>query len=344
MAQVVLDSTNLAAVLADARGEDPAAVVVEGDAKQAKAPEPKAKAEAVEVVENDDAEGEDGLTAAERTELTAKMRRAVGRRVRERREAEEYAAAERAARIEAERQAREATAELERIRSATPVPAAEAKAKPQRQQFANEGEYIEAVTQFAVDEALAKRDREESQRLFEAERQSVIEAATKRMRAAAELVPDFLEVIEASDARISNEVRDYLEQSPLQAEVVYFLAQNPEVAQSLGKLKVNQALVEIGKLEAKLPPFAKAPAGEGKSQDGATPSTQGTTNGQQPPKAAPREATGETLSSARRAAPVIAPISANGSGSVGPDLTDVRGHIAEYSRKHGVNLSRRQRH
>ena len=329
MATTVLDSDNLEAIVKDATGE--------GLAPNAEsAPKPETKEATKETTDDLDKEGEDGLTAREKAELSAKMLKAVGKRVREKREAEEFAAEQYNLRLAAERRAKELEEQLKAPKEAVQ----EAKTKPRREDYVTDGEYIEAVTSHAVAEAMAKKAAEDAKAAEEARRAEILAAASARIAKAIELVPDFEDVTASVDVEVPPHVAGYMQESEMFAELGYFLAKNPDVIVALQKMSPAKQLVEIGKIESKILPFAQA----AKSNDGATPSTT-KQNGKQPPQAAPRD-TGEAPSTARKAAPVITPISTNGSGSVeqNPETMSVRDHIAAFAKTKGVNLTRRQRH
>jgi len=336
MTTTVLDSSNLEAIVKDATGEGLGeAKEVETKTAEAVATEapPEKKQETKDTL---DVEGEDGLTPREKLELTAKMLKSVGKRVREKREAEEFAAEQYNLRLAAERRAKELEEQIKAPAQRQVVP--EAKTKPQRQDFATDGEYIEAVTNYAVTEAMAKKAADDARVAEEARQAAVMATARERIAKAIELVPDFEDVTGAVDVEVPPHVAGYMQESDMFAELGYFLAKNPEVVVALQKMPPAKQLVEIGKIEGKLSPFAPVA-----KADGATPSTK--VNGKQPSQAAPRE-TGEAPSAARRAAPVITPISTNGSGSVEQNLEtmNVRDHIAEFAKTKGVNMLRRQRH
>lgn len=342
MAIQVLDSTNLEAIIKDATGEGLAPAKNEGatDDKTAKVDD---KAAVVE--DPDDIEGEDGLTPREKRDLSAKMQKAVSKRTRMLREAEDFAAEQYRERRHAEQRAEQLERELQTTRATpkTESAVAEAPKKPDRKDFKTDDEFRSAELKFAVDEALAKRDADAAAAQAEARQAQVLADAKARIAKAIDLVPDFQEVTEAADARIPDHIAGYMQESEMFAELGYFLAKNQDVVTALAKLSPAKQLVEIGKIEGKLLPFASAKDAKG-STNGEEPKHD--TDGK-PPKAAPRAA-GELAdpSAARRAAPVITPISTNGAGSADMDLEtgNVRDHIAEFARKRGANLLRRQRH
>jgi hypothetical protein len=332
MTTTVLDSNNLEAIVQDATGEGL------GEAKDGKVETEKADTKVVaetkpETKDTLDVEGEDGLTAREKAELSAKMLKAVGKRVREKREAEEFAAEQYNLRLAAERRAKELEDQIKTVPK--PEPAEELKS-PDRADFATDEEYVKALVDHGVAEALKVKKAADDKAAEEARIASVMETAKTRIARAIELVPDFKDVTSTIDEVIPPHAAGYMQESEMFGELGYFLAKNPEVIKALQKMPPAKQLVEIGKIEGKLTPFA--PVAKDNAQAAST-----KVNGKQP-QAAPRE-TGETLSTARRAAPVITPISNTGtSGEVNLETATVREHIAEFAKNRGVNLTRRQRH
>ncbi len=323
----VLDSNDLPAVLADAGfPQDPPPEEPKEDPK----PDPKAELD-------DEEEGEDGLTAREKAELSAKMLKAVGKRVRQRREAEEFAAAQYAERQLAEQRAAQLERELSEIRQKM-EPKMEPKkdpvesAKPAREQFETDQEYLDAMIAWGVEDGLRRRAQEEAKAAAERRQAQIVEEAKARIAKASELVPDFkAKVIDrAQDILIPMPILQYMERSPLMAEIAYHFADNPDLAESLAKLPPDEQLVTIGKIEATLRPFAE------KSAHGDKPSTK--LNGTKP-----SDDTGITPSKARATAPVITPLGETGSSGIQAP-TNIRETIADWSKKNGVNLNIRKRH
>ena len=314
---VVLDSTNLAAIIADATGEP-----LEPPKAEA-TPDPKA--------EEPKKEDEDGLTEDERRELTQKMQRAVGKRHRQMREAQEESARERSERLSAERRAEDAERELAALR--TPK-AAEAPKEPQRADFASDELYHDALFDFRVDqrvEAQLARDREAAEkRARESEMERIRAQASERMSRALELVPDYREVTEAADAIVPPHIAGYMQESDMLAELGYHFAKHPEVLERLSALRPDRSLVELGKIEDKLQPFEKAQAASKvQPKNGDKPST-----------------TDDSPSPPRVSAPVIRPLTARGASQVEKpesemDASEVR---KAWERRNGASLSRRQRH
>jgi hypothetical protein len=341
MTTTVLDSNNLEAIVKDATGEGLAAEAKDGKVETKETAQVAAETKP-ETKDTLDVEGEDGLTSREKAELSAKMLKAVGKRVREKREAEEFAAEQYNLRLAAERRAKELEEQTKLAPADRQSVVTEAPKPPQRADFTTDEEYVKALVDHGVAEALKMKKAADDKAAEEARIANVLETAKARIAKAIELVPDFEDVVASADLIIPPTIAGYMQESEMFAELGYFLAkpENQAIVTALQKMTPAKQLVEIGKIEGKLMPFAPA-TGAKDSKDAATASTK--VNGKQP-QAAPRE-TGETLSMARRAAPVITPISNTGtSGEVNLETATVREHIAEFAKNRGVNLTRRQRH
>jgi hypothetical protein len=300
-----------------------------------------------ETVDADDIEGEDGLTPRQKREFTGAMLKAIGKKHRLMKEAEEFAAAQYSERRLAEQRIATIERELAELKAKNQpaeTAAPEAAAKPDRAKFATDQEFLDAMIAWGVEEAMKKRAQEEAKQAAERRQAEILETAKARISKALEAVPDFAQVTGAADIEVPPVVAGYMQKSPMFAEIGYHLAKNPEILQSLAKLPADEQLVTIGKIEGTLKPF-EAKAGS-KDTNGATPSkAAASTNGEQR-AAAPSEETGTSPSRARDTAPVIRPL--NGSGAspveVAPQDMNIRETIADFQRRNRVNLSLRKRH
>lgn len=348
MAITVVDNTNLAQMLSEQSGETveltPAAApgdkatpagdkpVADKPAVDAADPEKKdVDPAANEHDDADDEEGEDGLTARQKRELSAKMLKAIGKKHRQVKEAEEFAADQIRVRREAEARAAEAEARASRLEAQNrPAPAKE-EVEPARQDFATETEYIDAKIKWGVDQGIKQR---EAARIAE-QRQASVQAQFAR---AAELVPDFEQVTNKLPP-LPGAVVTYLQESEMFAELGYHLAKNPDAAAKLANLSPVRQLVELGKIEAKLAPFGSTKTPE--------PGDKPTNSDGKPSQAAPSTVdTGLSPSKARSNAPVIKPLSSSDGQQVSADVRDMttRQMIDNFQRSKGVNLHVRKRH
>lgn len=329
MSVTVVDGGNLEQAIAEA-GIDPveleAKTAAKAEAKEAKT-ETKAEAKTETKVEKtdeaddaDDVEDEDGTTARQKRELSAKMLKAIGKKHRQVREAEEFAAHQYREKQEAERRATELQEQLQRL-NRQPV---KDEVEPKREDFPTEGDYIDAKIKWGVDQGIKQR---EAERAVQA-RTASVKAQYER---AAELVPDF-EAVVGKQMKYPGNVVAYMRESDMFAELGYHFGNNPKDLERLVSLTPVRQLVELGKIEAKLRPFGSSESSP-KAEDG---------KAQAKPSAVD---TGFSPSKARSDAPVIKPLTGGeGSVEVDPRAMNTRQMIEDFQKTNKVNLHARKRH
>jgi hypothetical protein len=325
------------------------------EAAPAKEAEAKPAAEKPgEAADPEEVEGEDGLTSRERHDLLAvgrkdlpeSVKRVIGKRVAQRKAAEEFAAAQYNERKLAEQRASALDAELAALKAkaAPPEQLAPETGKPQRDKFDSDEKFWEAMTDWRIAEALAKKAADDAKAAADRHQAGVTAAAKVRFDAAAKAIPDFEETVRSvGDTRLHEAVLGYMEQSDLMPEMLYFLAKNPDRLAALAKQPPAGQLVTIGKIESSLKPFEAKPAVP-KDSNGATPSSK-STNGARF-EAAPSDDTGVSPGRARDAAPVIRPL--NGSGAspaeIDPRDMNIRETIHDWEKRNNAHLTLRKRH
>jgi len=287
-------------------GEAPKRPEIEADnakrAEKAPAKEPVKGAEKPkeDVKEDpaDDIEGEDGYTPRQKREFSAAMLKSIGKKHREKLEAEEFAADQYNQRRLAEQRAENLERQLEELRKQQPTKAAEPPKeliRPRKEDFETQEAYEDALLAHgrALDRAEREREQaEEAARKEQERRAEVIKAATERLQKAAELVPDFQEVTEAADLKVPGHIAGYMQESELFAELGYHFAKHPEAMERLAKLSPAKALVEVGKIESTLKPFSK---------DGAATSSEKASNGHEP--SSKTESASQTAANGKGAGP-----------------------------------------
>lgn len=128
--------------------------------------------------------------------------------------------------------------------------------KPTPDKYDDYGEYIEALTDWKTEQAVATRmEQDNTRKAVDARNQTFSE----RQAATRAALPDYDEVVGASDAPVSAHVSEALMDSDRGPELAYHFAKNPDVLMSLNGMTPTQAAREIGKLEATLS-AAKTPA------------------------------------------------------------------------------------
>jgi hypothetical protein len=356
--QVVLDSSNLDAIVKDATGEGlavpelPLNSGVQTTIDAAKADSKPAADVPIIDAATDDVEGEDGLTPREKRELTDKMQKAIAKRTRALREAEEFAAEQYNTRRLAEAKALQLEQDLAAAKAAQakPEPAKEA-VEPTREQFKTEDDYRDARVDWLVAQRLQAQAEKDAKAAAEKREADILAAAEARMAAAKAAKPDFDELQVPDTVMIPVAVGAYMKESELIGELTYYFKEHTEILDRWCKQlegidtrtneysrQVSKILVEVGKIESKLQPFAAVtPA---KVDDKPNGSVEPSTNGAKPSTET------DDSPSPRVSAPVIRPLSTGGASQVEKPASQ-RSYAEEkvaWQKKHSVNLNRRARH
>lgn len=150
---------------------------------------------------------------------------------------------------------------------------------PDINKFSNLDEYLNARDAWIEKKRAGKEVKPDEGPKPNIEYERAVQAARDDLMAAgSEKYEDFEELVTADNVKITPAMRDALfelDDSDLQVEVTYFLAQNPKETLRISKLSPLRQIAEIGKLEAKIssaPPPKKpsnapdpiAPVGSGK--------------------------------------------------------------------------------
>lgn len=351
MAIVVLDSNNMEAVLADAQGElaQQKSQPSTNSEQQAQRPSDADDQQQTDSQQHDDdVEDENGLTEAQKRELSSKMLKAIGKKHRQVKEAEEFAAAQYNERKMAERRYADLEARLREIEGKQqteqkdPTQTQEP-SRPNRVDFATDDQYVEALADWKTEQKFREREAEQQRQAEEQRRQDVARAAQEQIARASELIEDFEEVTQSATVMIPPAVVNQMYKSELFAELGYYFAKNPDVAVSLSKLSDADQLVRLGRIEATLQPFAAKTTN--KPSDGDKPSAK-SVNGKR--ETAPSEVDTDFVPSNRTrvTAPVIKPISTADGVQVEQDPSEMntREMINSWQKQNKANFALRKRH
>lgn len=240
-------------------------------------------AEPVEVVEESEAPAAEKAEPTEERKQNPKIEKRFSEITKQREAARQEAERERQARLELENKVREMEAKLT---PAKPQEPAEADPKPKPEQFSDMFEYAEALSEWTADKRIREEKVKEAAQKAEQERQQLLNTWASRVQDFRAKTPDFDDMVGSADVVVSNEVRDAIFESDVGPQILYHLAENPDVAKKLSGLSPISALRMIGKLEAKL----ETPA--------------------------PSEASRETVVKTSKAPPPINPIKAAAGGPV----------------------------
>jgi hypothetical protein len=252
------------------------------------------------------------------------MLKAIGKKHRQVREAEEFAAHQ----YRELQQARTDADELRRKLAATqPAQQVAEVVEPKREAFESDSAYIDAKIQWGVDQGIKRQQEAMAQQAREASMQEQYSKAAK-------LVPDFEQAV-SHNLTWPEGVVDYLQESDMFAELGYHFAKNPSELAKLGEMSKTKRLVALGKIESTLSPFGKS-KDEPKAADKPNAET----------KTPASTTDGITPSKARSDAPVIRPLSSSDGSLVDPDPREMttREMIQDYQKSKGINLNIRKRH
>jgi hypothetical protein len=134
--------------------------------------------------------------------------------------------------------------------------------EPQPEMFNDMFEYAKALAEYTADKKLLERDNEEKARKAAAEQEAKFSAWADRVNAAKNELPDFDDMVQSSEVRVSDPVRDAIIESEHGPKILYWLAENTDYAKKLADMSAVSAIREIGKIEAR---FEKAKEPEPKA-------------------------------------------------------------------------------
>ena len=206
-------------------------------------------------------EASEEATATEDRKRNPKLEIRFEKITKQREEAREEARKEREQRESLE-------AKVKELESRSQPQKAESTEEPRPEQFTDMYEYAKALTDYKVDQRLGEEKQKVEQAKAEAQRQQVINTWAKRVESAKAEMPDFEAMVGSADVVVSNEVRDAIFESDVGPQVLYHLAENPDIAEKLQGMTVTSALRTIGKLEAqfeKAEPQTKTVVGKSKA-------------------------------------------------------------------------------
>jgi hypothetical protein len=247
LAANIVTSDNLAEFTAQKLGlvDKPASEAASDDANSAVA-EPDAQADQSE----QDGEGDDATATEEPKEKkpNPKLERRFSEITKQREAARDEARREREAREAMETRLKELEA---RVNPPAQQPDDELGEEPRPEQFSDMYEYAKALAEYTADKKLMERDREEVARKAAVEQEAKFQAWADRVNAAKNELPDFDDMVQSSDVRVSDPVRDAIIESEHGPKILYYLAENTEFAKKLGDMSVVSAVRAIGKIEAR---------------------------------------------------------------------------------------------
>jgi len=193
--------------------------------------------------ESEEQSGQEDIKATEEKKQNPKLEKRFSELTKQREQARQELAKEREARESLE-------ARLNAIEGKS-NPVVETNGKPLPDDFADAFEYAEALATYAAENALRLRDKQDADKVVQAERDKVLGSWQERMNATKAELPDYEDMVQSSDVVVSDPVRDAILESEVGPRILYHLAENPEIGNKLNSMSMASALKEIGKLEAR---------------------------------------------------------------------------------------------
>ena len=214
--------------------------------------------EPTEEAEEQSGQESDEIKATEEKKSNPKLEKRFSELTKQREEARKEAQREREQRESLENRLKE----LEERATPRPVEVQE-NVKPQPHQFNDAFEYAEALAEWSTEQALINRDKQEAERRAQEERNKVLDSWNKRLNDAKADLPDFDDMVASSDVVVNDHIRDAILESDVGPQILYHLAENPELADKLNSGSPISALRQIGRLEAQFE-RKEAPVAESK--------------------------------------------------------------------------------
>ncbi len=177
-------------------------------------------------------------------ETSKKVQKRIGKLTKQWRTAERERDFEMAKRLELEE-------ELRKVKAALPV-----KDRPQKVDFEDEDEYIEALTEWKIDNKLkASQEETEKELKIKEEKDSVLDTYNgldEAVENGKDKYDDFDEIVFDEDLILSSTVTHITLDTENPEDILYYLASNPEESKRISELDPVRSAMEIGKLEIRL--------------------------------------------------------------------------------------------
>lgn len=265
LASNIVTSENLAEFTAQKLGlvdSEPAAPVAANEDAESAVAEPDAEDQS-----GQDREGNDATTAEDQKDRkpNPKLERRFSEITKQREAAREEARVERERREQLETRLKELEG---KVNPQAQAPQDDVGEEPKPEQFSDMYEYAKALAEYTADKKMAERDQQDLNRKAAAEQEVKFKAWADRVNAVKSEMPDFDDMVQSSDVRVSDPVRDAIIESEHGPRILYYLAENTEFAKKLSEMSLVSAVREIGKIEARYERDSKVSAPEVKATVG----------------------------------------------------------------------------
>jgi hypothetical protein len=123
--------------------------------------------------------------------------------------------------------------------------------EPLPTQFNDVNEYAKALKEWTADNTRREEAQKQVDARAQAEHEQTIKDWNKRQEDIKKTIPDYAEKTAASEnIKVSDQMQAAILESEVGPQILYHLAENPDMADKLGQMSVPRMLREFGKLEA----------------------------------------------------------------------------------------------
>ena len=134
-----------------------------------------------------------------------------------------------------------------------------ATAKPAVEQYQSYEEYLEALSDWKVEQRFAKADAEKLQETEQVSKAQKVAGYQSRVQAAQTRYEDYTDIAHGSHWNPTPEMTDAILESEMGPDLAYWLGSNPEEADRISRLSPVGQLREIGRIEERLSRPAPTP-------------------------------------------------------------------------------------
>lgn len=124
--------------------------------------------------------------------------------------------------------------------------------RPNRSQYINEDQYIEALTDWKVTKAVVEQEQRKQQARLVSEMQEIDTRYTKTVDSAKAKYDDFVEVVSSATTEVPAFIVMALKESDIGGDLTYYLSKHEDEAKKLISMRPVQALKYLDRLERDL--------------------------------------------------------------------------------------------
>lgn len=128
--------------------------------------------------------------------------------------------------------------------------------EPTIDKYDNFDQYVAAKAEYIakkqIESTLSEREQRQRAASEAAERTKTVDSWNKRMAAATAEMPDFEDIVSTSNVPMTDAMQQAIMESDIGPKLAYYLANNPEEADAIGKLSPIGSIRALGRIEERL--------------------------------------------------------------------------------------------